>query len=58
MSVIFHIAPGRDWKRATSTGTYTTESMPSDGVIGCFSPAQHAAAANTCVQAGPTLSCC
>jgi uncharacterized protein (DUF952 family) len=46
MSVIFHIATGRDWERATSTGTYTTESVRSHGVIGCSSPAQHAAVAN------------
>jgi uncharacterized protein (DUF952 family) len=46
VSVIFHIATGRDWERATSTGTYTTESRHSQSVIGCFSPAQHAAAAN------------
>jgi uncharacterized protein (DUF952 family) len=53
VSVIFHIATGRDWERATSTGTYTTESMHSDGVIGCFTPAQHAAAANN-LYAGRT----
>jgi uncharacterized protein (DUF952 family) len=53
MSVLFHIATGRDWERATSTGTYTTESMRSDGIIGCFSPAQHAAAANN-LYAGRT----
>jgi uncharacterized protein (DUF952 family) len=46
VSVIFHIATGRDWERATSSRTYTTESMHRQGVIGCFSPAQHAAAAN------------
>ena len=46
MSVLFHIATARDWEHATSTGTYTTESLQRDGVIGCFSPAQHAAAAN------------
>jgi uncharacterized protein (DUF952 family) len=46
VSVIFHIATGRDWERATSSGTYTTESMHRQGVIGCSSPAQHAAAAN------------
>jgi uncharacterized protein (DUF952 family) len=46
MSVIFHIATGRDWERATSSGTYTTESLHSDGVISCSSPGQHAAAAN------------
>ena len=46
MSVIFHIATGRDWERATSTGTYTTESIHRHGTIGCSSPAQHAAAAN------------
>jgi uncharacterized protein (DUF952 family) len=46
VSVIFHIATGRDWERATSSGTYTTESVRSHGLIGCFTPAQHAAAAN------------
>jgi uncharacterized protein (DUF952 family) len=46
MSVLFHIATGRDWERATSTGSYTTESVYSDGIIGCSSPAQHAAVAN------------
>jgi uncharacterized protein (DUF952 family) len=53
VSVIFHIATGRDWERATSSGTYTTESMHSHGLIGCFSPEQHAAAANQ-VFAGRT----
>ena len=46
MSVLFHIATRRDWERATSTGTYTTESMHHHGAIDCFSPEQHAAAAN------------
>jgi uncharacterized protein (DUF952 family) len=46
VSVIFHIATGRDWERATSTGTYTTGSMHRHGAIDCFSPEQHAAAAN------------
>jgi uncharacterized protein (DUF952 family) len=53
MSVIFHIATGRDWERAISTGIYTTESMRSDDVIGCFSPAQYGAAANN-LYAGRT----
>jgi uncharacterized protein (DUF952 family) len=39
VSVIFHIATGRDWERATRSGTYTTESMQRHGVIGCSSPA-------------------
>jgi uncharacterized protein (DUF952 family) len=46
MSVIFHIATRRDWERATSSRTYTTESMHRHGLIACSSPAQHAAAAN------------
>jgi uncharacterized protein (DUF952 family) len=46
MSVIFHIATGRDWACATSSGTYTTESLHRHGVISCSSAAQHAAAAN------------
>ena len=46
MSIIFHIATGRDWERATRTGTYTTQSRHRHGLIGCSSPAQHAAAAN------------
>jgi uncharacterized protein (DUF952 family) len=46
MSVLFHIATGRDWERAANTGTYTTESLHRDGIIGCSSAAQHAAVAN------------
>jgi uncharacterized protein (DUF952 family) len=53
VSVIFHIATGRDWERATSTGIYSTGSMHGHGVIGCFSPEQHAPAANQ-VFAGRT----
>jgi uncharacterized protein (DUF952 family) len=36
VSVIFHIATGRDWERATSSGTYPTESMHRHGVIGFY----------------------
>jgi uncharacterized protein (DUF952 family) len=46
VSVIFHIATRRDWERAIRSGTYTTESGHRHGVIGCSSPAQHAAVAN------------
>jgi uncharacterized protein (DUF952 family) len=46
VSVIFHIANGQDWERAITSGTYTTESGHRHGVIGCSSPAQHAAVAN------------
>jgi uncharacterized protein (DUF952 family) len=46
MSVLFHIATGRDWERAADTGTYTTESLHRDGIIGCSSTAQHAEVAN------------
>jgi hypothetical protein len=46
VSVIFHLATRRDWERAASSGTYTTESMQRHGVIGWSSPAQHAAVAN------------
>jgi uncharacterized protein (DUF952 family) len=53
VSVVFHIATGRDWERATSTGIYSTESMHSHGLIGCFTPAQHAAAADN-LYAGRT----
>jgi uncharacterized protein (DUF952 family) len=53
VSVIFHIASGRDWERATSSGTYTTESMHRHGVIACSLPAQHAAVANQ-LSAGRT----
>jgi uncharacterized protein (DUF952 family) len=46
MSVLFHIATGRDWERAANTGTYATESLHRDGVIGCSWAAQHAAVAD------------
>jgi uncharacterized protein (DUF952 family) len=46
MSVLFQIATARDWERAATTGTYATESVDGDGIIGCSSAAHHAAVAN------------
>ena len=46
MSVLFHIATARDWERAANTGTYATESLHREGIIGCSSAVQHAAVAN------------
>jgi uncharacterized protein (DUF952 family) len=46
MANILHITHPEDWRKAMEQGSYTADSLASEGFIHCSTPAQIAATAN------------
>lgn len=46
MKTIYHITPRQDWEKASSQGTYSAESLETEGFIHCSTSAQLVKTAN------------
>lgn len=46
MAIIFHITRSSDWQQAKQQGSYTSDSLSSEGFIHCSKPGQILATAN------------
>ncbi len=46
MKTIFHITPRQDWEKATSEGTYSADSLETEGFIHCSTSTQLVRTAN------------